>query len=262
MTQEIVDYFKAAGIRVMLSIGGITYVDDWNEALATDAWQLGLNAAAVAKKLGVGIEIDYEENANPDLVGLQEFILAYRSKHPYDESGVNPAARLTIDLAAGDRWLIALTRHATLNWLDPADRVLDYANAMVPNRQPGSAADAIANWYEHIEGKPRYDPPIPPLAPAKFTGGLYIVTGRKPAPECTDFGSSLQKATADFVRGVEPNPDGPGSSSGMLGFMFWAAESPSPRRISTAPPNSCEGGVGTGTSTFDIVAPTDRLPQE
>jgi hypothetical protein len=31
MTQDIVDYFKDRGIRVMLSIGGITYVDDWNE---------------------------------------------------------------------------------------------------------------------------------------------------------------------------------------------------------------------------------------
>ena len=33
MTQEVVNYFKSAGIRVMLSIGGITYTDDWNAAL-------------------------------------------------------------------------------------------------------------------------------------------------------------------------------------------------------------------------------------
>src|SRR2546425_1397780 len=30
MTQEIVNYFKSRNIRVMLSIGGITYVDPWN----------------------------------------------------------------------------------------------------------------------------------------------------------------------------------------------------------------------------------------
>ena len=37
MTQEIVSYFTSKGIRVMLSIGGITYTKDWNTALAKDA---------------------------------------------------------------------------------------------------------------------------------------------------------------------------------------------------------------------------------
>ena len=262
MTREIVDYFTDAGIRVMLSIGGITYVDDWNAALASDPSQLGHNAAKVAAELGVGIEIDYEENTNPDLEGLQAFIDAYRSVHPYDAAGANSAARLTIDLAAGDRWLIALTRHATENWLDPDVPVLDYANAMVPARQPSSADDAIANWYEHIEGKPRYDPPIPPLAPAKFTGSLYIVTGRNPAPECVDFAASLQNATSGFVQSVLPNPADLGASPGMLGYMFWAAGSPSTRRISTAPPNSCEGGVGAGAVAFDIPVPMPALRQQ
>ena len=57
----------------------------------------------MATELGVGIEIDYEENTDPNIDGLQQFIEAYRSVHPYDASGTNPAARLTIDLAAGDR---------------------------------------------------------------------------------------------------------------------------------------------------------------
>ena len=82
MTQEVVDYFKDQGIRVMMSIGGITYVDDWNDALAADATQFGLNAAEVAQQFGVGIEIDYEENQNPNLVGLQAFVDAYRSVLP------------------------------------------------------------------------------------------------------------------------------------------------------------------------------------
>jgi hypothetical protein len=60
----------------MLSIGGITYTDFWNTALYSNATQLGLNAAAVAQQLGVGIEIDYEENSNPNLIGLQAFITA------------------------------------------------------------------------------------------------------------------------------------------------------------------------------------------
>src|SRR2546423_1727061 len=117
MSSDIVSYFTSRKIRVMLSIGGITFVNDWNTALSTNATQLGLNAAGAAQRLGVGIEIDYEEATSPNLTGLQAFINAYRSVLPYDASGSNHAARLTIDLAAGDRWLIALTRKATADWL-------------------------------------------------------------------------------------------------------------------------------------------------
>jgi hypothetical protein len=259
MTQAVVDYFKSKNIRVMLSIGGITYVDAWNQALATvtDATQLGVNAAEVAQRMGVGIEIDYEENSNPNLVGLQAFIDAYRSLIPYDPTGNNHAARLTIDLAAGDRWLIALTRKATTDWLDTVAPVLDYANAMVPNRQPRSATEAITNWQEHVDGKPRYGPPIPPLAPAKFTGSLYVVTGNKPAPECVNFNTSLEKSTGAFVQAVAPN--GAGTTNGMLGYMFWAAECQGGRSICTTPPNACQGGVGVGATTYNIPIPMPAL---
>ncbi len=63
---------------------------------------------------------------------------------------------------------------------------------MVPARQPRSAAEAQANWQEHVDGKTQYAPPILPLAPAKFTGGLYLALGAKPLPECTSFATSLQ----------------------------------------------------------------------
>src|SRR4051794_11113228 len=46
MTQTVVNYFTSRGVRVMLSIGGITYVDAWNQALAQNANGLGLRAAA------------------------------------------------------------------------------------------------------------------------------------------------------------------------------------------------------------------------
>jgi hypothetical protein len=259
MTQAVVDYFKSRGIRVMLSIGGITYVDAWNQALATDGARLGRNAADVATRLGVGIEIDYEENQGPNIAGLQAFIDAYREIHPYDPSGADHTARLTIDLAAGDRWLIPLTRKATLDWLDTSDPVLDYANAMVPARQPRSAADAQGNWQEHLDGKPQYNPPIPPLAPAKFTGGLYIVTGNKAAPECVNFASSLTKSTGAYVQNAAPN--GAGATSGMLGYMFWAAECQGTRSICTTPPNTCEGGVGVGATTYAIPIPMPPLRQ-
>lgn len=261
MTADIVNYFKSHNIRVMLSIGGITYVDAWDQALATNATQLGLNAAAVAQQLGVGIEIDYENSSSPNLTGLQAFINAYRSQEPYDATGANPAARLTIDLAAGDRWLIPLTTKATTDWLTTANPVLDYANAMVPSRQPGTSS-AESNWQEHLDGKPQYSPPIPPLAPAKFTGSMFIsdTKGGSLPPECLHFSGSLIDTTGSFVQSAAPN--GVGVTSGMLGYMFWAAECPSSRGGCTTPPNTCEGGVGVGGQTYGIPVPMPALRQQ
>ena len=245
-TPELVNYFTSRGIRVQLSIGGITYTDFWNQALANAA-QLGRNAAAVAIRLGVGIEIDYEANSGPNLTGLQAFIDAYRAALPYDASGANPAARLTIDVGAGDRFLIDIDRKATADWLRADTPVLDYANAMVPARQP-STSSAIANWQEHLDGKPQFAPPIPPLAANKFTGSLFVAEGKQVRPECNNFGASLQNSTGSFVTGT-----------GMLGYMFWAAERPSTRGITTTPPNTCERGVGTGATTYNIPIPMPAL---
>jgi hypothetical protein len=258
MTSAIVNYFTSHNIRVMLSIGGITYTSYWDTALSTNGTQLGLNAAAVAKQLGVGIEIDYENNTSPNLTGLQNFINAYRSVLPYDATGANPAARLTIDLAAGDQYLVALAAQATTAWLNPGTPVLDYANAMVPNKQP-SATAAESNWQQHISGYPRITPPVPPLAPAKMTASIYIVTGKNPAPECTTFNSSLQKATSSWVETVAPA--GAGTTSGLLGYMFWAAECQGAHSVCTTPPNSCQGGVGVGSTTFNIPFPMPPLRQ-
>ena len=260
MNQQVVSYFSSHNIRVMLSIGGITFVNDWDTALSTNPTQLGLNAAAIAKGLGVGIEIDYEQNTSPNLNGLQAFINAYRSQLPYDATGLNPAARLTIDVGAGDRFLIDLDRKATSDWLNTANPVLDYANAMVPNKQPTNASSAEANWDEHVVGKSNFAPPIPPLAPAKFTGSLYITNGHNAIPECTNFSSSLEDSTGSFVQTVAPA--GAGVSSGMLGYMFWASECPSTRNICTTPPNSCQGGVGVGSRTYNIPLPMPALRQQ
>jgi hypothetical protein len=224
----------------------------------------------VATALGVGIEIDYEENTDPNLTELEQFIRAYRSVHPYQPGGPDPTSLdskelLTIDVAAGDRWLIALNRHATANWLLTENVTrdlgiqLDWANAMVPARQP-SYDKAIANWQEHVDGKPQYAPPVPPLAPAKFTGGLYVAEGSQVRPECTTFSASLQKATESFVRNVPPN--GAGTTPGMLGWMFWAAEKPSTRGVGTAPPNTCEGGMGVGATMYNIPIPMPALRQK
>ncbi len=258
MNSAVVSYFTAHNIRVMLSLGGITYTTYWDQALTQNATQLGLNAAALAKSLGVGIEIDYENSSSPNISGMQAFINAYRSQIPYDATGANAAARLTIDLAAGDRYLIGLAQYATANWLQTSNPVLDYANAMVPNKQP-SASAAESNWQEHVNGEPQYSPPIGPLAPAKFAGSVYLVTGSRVAPECNNFSASLENSTGTFVKTVAPN--GAGTTSGMLGYMFWAAECQGTRSVCTTPPNTCEGGVGVGAKTYNIAFPMPPLRQ-
>lgn len=254
MTPDIVNYFKSRGIRVMLSIGGITFVNDWNTALATNPTQFGLNAAAVAQQLGVGMEIDYEENNSPNLTGLQAFITAYRSVLPYDATGNNHAARLTIDLGAGNRWLVPLNQKASADWLKPSNPVLDYANAMVAARPDTDAATVTARWNEHISG---YLQTVP-LAPAKLTGSLWLQY-RTTLPECVDFNSSLQKSTGPYVQTV--SPQGTGTTAGMLGYMFWAAEVEGTRTITTQPPNTCENGMGGAASFYNIPIPMPALRQ-
>lgn len=253
MTQDIVDYFKAADIRVMMSIGGQTYVDFWNEALAEDADALGYHAALIADHFGVGIEIDYEENSDPDLAGLEQFIAAYRSMHPYDASGENHAARLTIDLAAGGRYLQDLNRYATIHWLDNANPVLDYANAMVHR-----ASGTPDHWQEHVTGMPTYNPVIPPKAPNRFTGGLYL---KGNLDNCDNFWGSEQAQHAEYVMTVAPA--GAGTTHGMLGYMFWAAGTPSARKnyVATVPPNTCEPGMGVAADEFLIPLPMEPLRQ-
>jgi hypothetical protein len=47
----------------------------------------------------------------------------------------------------------------------------------------------------------------------------------------------------------------------MLGYMFWAAEQPSTRSVTTAPPNTCQGGVGVGSKTYSVPVPMSALRQ-
>jgi len=133
--------------------------------------------------------------------------------------------------------------------------VLDYANVMVPSKQ-SSASKYETYWQQHITGTSS----VPPLAPAKFTGSLFLVTGKTPAPECTTFSTSLQNSTGSFVENVAPA--GAGTSSGMLGYMFWAAECQGKTTVCTTPPNTCEGGVGVGATTYSIPIPMPALRQQ
>ena len=100
----------------------------------------------------MGFEIDYENNLSPILTALQAFIAAYRAILPYDPSGSNPAARLTIDLAAGDQFLVGLCQKASADWLTGSTPLLDWANATVPNDQP-AASSFETSWQQHASGE-------------------------------------------------------------------------------------------------------------
>jgi hypothetical protein len=249
MNAAVVNYFTSAGVRVMFSIGGIRFVKDWDKALSSNPTQLGINAANAAKQFGVGMEIDYEKSSNPNVTGLQEFITAYRSVVPYDATGNNPAARLTIDLGNGDSYLQALAAYATANWLTTSNPVLDYANAMVASQKTTVAA-LETGWAQHVDGTAG----VPPLAPAKMTVSLWLVGGQ---PNCATFASSDQKAAANFVETIPPN--GAGTTDGVLGFMFWAAGCQGQGTGCTSPPTTCEGGMGVAATTFGIPIPMPAL---
>jgi len=242
MTPAVVDYFASRGIRVLLSMGGVTYTDSWNEALVSDPGGLAAKAVAAVEALGAdGLEIDWE-NGRPDdaqLAGIETFIDTFNSL-----SG----AVLTLDLAVGDRYLQELSRRAAADWLPNGE--IDWVNAMVPRGEPSTS-----QWQEHVDGKSNYDPPILPKAPARVAVSLWLTDSRSPNPNCVDFASSSQLEKAGYVQSVAPN--GAGLTSGFVGYMFWAAECPATRNVCTTPPNGCEGGMGAGATHFDIPLPLD-----
>jgi hypothetical protein len=252
MNSAVVNYFQSKGVRVMLSIGGATYKRDWDSALSTNATQLGINAANAAKQFNVGIEIDYE-SSKPNLTGLQSFVTAYRSVVPYDPTGANYAARLTIDLGDGDTYLTPLANYATTNWLKTSAPVLDYANAMVGS-QKTSVSTLEAGWKQHVDGD---GTAVPPLAPAKLTGSLWLIGGQA---NCDNFSNSDQNTAYSFVQDLAP--DGAGTTTGMLGYMFWAAGCQGNGTGCTFPPNSCQVGMGGAATAFDIPIPMPALRQQ
>lgn len=129
------------------------------------------------------------------------------------QTGNNFAARLTIDLGNDDLYLQPLSAYATAHWLTTSSPVLDYANAMVASQK--TTVSTLENgWAQPVNGITG----VPPLAPARLTGSLWLISGR---PNCETFSSSDQEAAASFVETIPPN--GAETTPGMLGFMFWAA---------------------------------------
>jgi hypothetical protein len=248
MTVDVVEYFKSHGIRVMVSMGGVTYTDAWNEALITDPITLADKAFDLVQFLGLqGLEIDWE-NGTPDdleLNGIEAFIDRYNTRR----AGLADQF-LTLDLAVGNRYLQELSRRAAADWL-PNNKI-DYVNAMVARGDPSTD-----QWQEHVDGKSNYNPPILPKAPAKIAVSLWLTDGRRPNKNCIEYnGSSLEDKT-DYIQTVAPS--GKGTTLGFLGVMFWAAECPSTRNVCTTPPNSCEGGLGVAAGNIQDFIPIGPL---
>jgi len=254
MTTAVVNYFESKGVRVRMSIGGFSYTKLWDKALGSNPSQLGINAANAAKQYNVGMEIDYEKSSNPNLTGLQQFVSAYRSVIPYDPTGANQAARLTIDLGDGDTYLTAIANYATTNWLTTSNPVLDYANAMVSSQKTAiSTSEGL--WKQHVDG---LSGSVPPLAPAKLTGSLWVV-GNNIIPNCNNYPTSDQEVAANFVETIAPA--GAGTTSGMLGYMFWGGGCQGNGTVCTFPPDTCEAGVGAGATALNIPIPMPALRQ-
>jgi hypothetical protein len=253
MNSAVINYFQSKGVRVMMSIGGASYRKNWDKALSTNSTQLGLNAANAAKQFDVGMEIDYENSSSPNLTGLQQFVTAYRSVIAYDPTGANYAARLTIDLGNDDLYLTKTANYATTNWLQTGAAVLDYANAMVAS-QKTSVATLETGWQQHVDG---VSGSVPPLAPAKVTGSLWLVGGE---PNCDNFSTSDQNTAASFVENLAPA--GAGTTTGMLGYMFWAAGCQGNGTGCTFPPDTCQVGMGGAATAFNIPIPMPALRQQ
>ena len=170
MTPAIVNYFKSRGIRVMLSIGGITYIDAWNQALAENATQLGQKAAAgrqaARRRHRDRLRGEHARRTSP---ACRRSSTPTAPRIPYDATGANPAARLTIDLAAGDRWLIDL------------DQQGDRATGSRPTRRCSTtptpwcrqAADARAAANVELAGAHRRQTAVRPADPAARAGKVH-----------------------------------------------------------------------------------------
>jgi len=98
---------------------------------------------------------------------------------------------------------------------------------------------------------------VPPMAPAKLTGSQWLIGGQ---PNCDNFSNSDQNTAASFVEDLAPA--GAGTTTGMLGYMFWAAGCQGNGTGCTFPPNTCQEGMGGAATAFQLPIPMLALRQQ
>jgi len=213
-TQNAVNFFKNMGIYVIFSIGGASYSGDWDRALSSNPAQLARNAAAVANKFGVGIEIDYETDNGASLNQLDTFVKTYRQQIAYQAGDTpSPPSILTIDLGAGTGYLSALSAKAA-TWLNEPNPILNWANAMVSGDPNG---DNTIYWQQHLDGANWAN--IPPLNPKLMVGCLYASSG---ATDCKQYSGTVLEKAVTWSK-----------SHGTRGISFWSAGCPAPNNCAS-----------------------------
>jgi len=224
ITADVVNFFKGKGIGVLFSIGGAEYTSKWDQALQQDATTLAKNAATLAKQFGVGIEIDYENEAH--ITQLDTFVKAYRSSIPYDMS--EPFQNLlTIDVGAGTGYLTSLSKAAS-GWLD--SNSINWISAMVAGAPYGSISEASMYWQQHLDGASWAS--VPPVAPSKMIVSLYSSSSSK---NCGSYSGTVLEGAVGWV-----------NQKKSRGISFWAVGCP-------APPSNCAvncTGVQQGSRAF------------
>ena len=249
MTQDDRQLLHVRGIRVMLSIGGITYTDDWDTALAAErdaarpaGRRRGDASSASASRSTTS------RTASPNLTRPAELHHrlpggpsvrrhGHRPGAPGSPSTSRPATagsststarRPPTGCAPTPRCSTTPTR-----WCRPGSR----------RRRPRRATGRSTSTASHSTARRsrRWRRPSSPAA-------LYIAEGSKVRPECNNYGASVHEGHR-AVR-ADGRAQRCGTTAGMLGFMFWAAERPSTRGVGTVPPNTCEGGVGAGATAL------------
>lgn len=224
-TQDEVNNFVNNDIYVIFSIGGASYSSNWDTALAQGAVQLAKNAAAIAMKYGVGIEIDYEQDSSASMGALTTFVQTYRSIIPFDGSASpKPQSILTVDLGAGTGYLTSISVTASL-WLNSS--WVNWANAMVSGDPNG---DETQYWQQHLSGASWAG--LPPMNPNQLVGSLYASSG---ANDCQSYSGTDLQSSVQWVQ-----------SNKCRGISFWAAGCP-------AGPSQCADscpGIQQGSQAF------------
>lgn len=193
---DSLSYFTSKGITVMFSIGGASWSDKFVSALKQNAAQFAKNAAAAARKYGVGIEIDVEVDNNSYENELTTFVNTYRSLNPY-QSGANASAwsLLTIDAGSGTDYLGTIASLAR-TWV--SQNKINWLNAMVDDKPWTNINSATSEWQQHLSaGLPAKDMVV------------------------SHYGSN----TCKTYSGILPETVSWAKSKGVRGIAFWAAGS-------------------------------------
>lgn len=194
MTKSFINDLRSRGISVYMSIGGASWVSEWETALS-DPQKLATNAVAIAREYNVGIEIDYEgEKAVPQ---LNAFVKAFSSQ--------GPGISLTTDVDSDNGWIVAVDK-AAVDWVKAGSA--ETLNAMVDDKPFPSPSVAEGQWINHLHGTSD----VPALSGRNLTVALYAGD-----PDVGGVTKNCQQYAGSVLEGIIPWV----KSNNVRGIMFW-----------------------------------------